>query len=196
LFCHNFYLKFLKRDNRFESGFAALAAGRHEVARQERGPERALRWQGERTLSKLLPSDICKAIIPSDNYSITAKMSPSVAIKYSLSSTLISDGPYFENKTLSPGFTDKGIIFPSSVFFPSPIAITFPCSDFSLLAVSGKKMPAFVFSSSLIGSIKMWSLNGLIFICFYQLIFIYLAQAHIKYFIQKAPNVKILSISL
>jgi hypothetical protein len=30
--------------------------------RQVRGPERALRRKGERTLSKLLSSDICKAI--------------------------------------------------------------------------------------------------------------------------------------
>jgi len=41
---------------------AALAAGRRYAARQARGPERALRWKGERTLSNLLPSGI---IIPS-----------------------------------------------------------------------------------------------------------------------------------
>jgi hypothetical protein len=51
----------LSEGNRFESGFAALAAGSPShfgEGRQERGPERIPRWRNERTLSKLLPSDL------------------------------------------------------------------------------------------------------------------------------------------
>jgi len=88
-------------------------------------------------------------------YSIIAKMSLSVAIKYSFPSTFISFGPYFENKTLSPSFTDIATTFPSFVFLPGPVAKTFHCSDFSFSAVSGKKIPPRDFSSSFITSIKI-----------------------------------------
>jgi len=47
-----------------------------------------------------------------------AKISSSLAIKYSFPSTFISFGPYLENKTFCPGLIDTGIICPCLFFAP------------------------------------------------------------------------------
>ena len=85
---------------------------------------------------------------------------------YSLSPTLTSSYPYFENTTRSPSLTDTGMRFsPSSSHLPSPTATTTPCSGFSCLAESGMIIPAaetVPASSSVSHRTTTRSANGLI----------------------------------
>ena len=78
--------------------------------------------------------------------------------------TILTSVPdHLPNKTLSPTFTSMGIVLPSSVFAPPPIATTFPSWGFSC-AVSGIIIPPAVFSLLSKTSIKTRSCNGLNFI--------------------------------
>src|SRR3989338_1411516 len=78
-----------------------------------------------------------------------------------LPSIVTSSPAYFPKITRSPFLTSMGWTLPDSKTFPEPTATTFP-SVFSSLAVSGRIIPPFVFSSASKTSTRILSPRGLI----------------------------------